>query len=296
VEERFYLLAPALLLLVTLSTTFLIYCGMCAIGKPPNVRGVKHNQLFGFFMARYLLWVLYPIEKLLLGRVSPNTITALSLAMCAAGGVAAGMGQLGAAVWMFTLAGILDIIDGRLARLLNKTTQSGALFDSVSDRWGELFVFTGYAWYLRDSVWLLAVMGAVGGSMMVSYTRARAEGLKVELSGGMMQRAERIFIVEAGTLLAAWYTLAPESPTAVADGITILGGTMTIVAVASTATAINRWIVAYRVLSKRDVEQRAKSPSVPSPEPIVAKPEPVRAPEIFAPVPKALRESAELPL
>ena len=295
-EERFYLLAPALLLLVTLSAAFIVYCGMCAVGKPPNVRGVKHNQLFGFFLARYLLWVLYPIEKLLLGRVSPNTITALSLAMCAAGGVAAGMGQLGAAVWMFTLAGILDIIDGRLARLLNKTTQSGALFDSVSDRWGELFVFSGYAWYLRDSVWLLAVMGALGGSMMVSYTRARAEGLKVELTGGIMQRAERIVIVAAGTLLAAWYTLAPESPTAYLDGVAILGGTMTVVAVASTGTAINRWIVAYRVLSKRDVELVAKKAQTQAQtQAIVAKPEPVR-PEIFAPVPKALRESAELPL
>ncbi len=292
VEERFYLLAPALLLLVTLSGTFLIYCGMCAIGKPPNVGGVKHNQLFGFFMARYLLWVLSPFEKLLLGRVSPNTITAISLMMCAASGVTAGMGQLGSAAWLFTLAGILDIIDGRLARLLHKTTQSGALFDSVSDRWGELFVFTGYVWYLRDSVWLLAVMGAMGGSMMVSYTRARAEGLKVELSGGMMQRAERIFIIVSGTLLAAWYTLAPESPTAVADGMAILGGTMTVVAVASTATAVNRWIVAYRVLAKRDAEMLAASePERES----VAKPEPVR-PEIFAPVPKALRESAELPL
>jgi phosphatidylglycerophosphate synthase len=169
------------------------------------------------------------------------------------------------------------------------------LFDSVSDRWGELFVFTGYAWYLRDSVWLLAVMGAIGGSMMVSYTRARAEGLKVELSGGLMQRAERIVLVSSGTLLAAWFTLSPESPTAYQDGVTILGGTMLLVAVASTATAINRWIMAYRVLAKRDAELLAKTPA-PVPEPIVAKPEPVRSPEIFAPVPKALRESAELPL
>ncbi|MBA2540816.1 MAG: CDP-alcohol phosphatidyltransferase family protein [Deltaproteobacteria bacterium] len=257
---------------------------------------MKHNQLFGFFMARYLLWVLSPFEKLLLGRVSPNTITAISLLMCAASGVTAGMGQLGSAAWLFTMAGILDIIDGRLARLLNKTTQSGALFDSVSDRWGELFVFTGYVWYLRDSVWLLAVMGAMGGSMMVSYTRARAEGLKVELSGGMMQRAERIFIIVSGTLLAAWYTLAPESPTAVVDGMAILGGTMTVVAVASTATAVNRWIVAYRVLAKRDAEMLAKRAASEPERENVTKPEPPVRPEIFAPVPKALRESAELPL
>lgn len=299
-EERFYLLAPALVLLATLSATFLIYCGMCAIGKPPEMGKIKHNQFFGHFMARYLIWVISPIENALLGRVSPNAITALSLAMCGASGICVAMGELGAGVWLFTVAGILDIVDGRLARRLNKTTESGALFDSVSDRWGELFVFTGYAWYLRDSVWLLAVMGAISSSMMVSYTRARAESLKVELTGGLMQRAERIFIVVSGTLLAAWFTLAPDSSTAFQDGATILGGTMALVGVASFGTAISRWVMAYRILAKRDAARFAAAPVVVSdPEPVVAaKPEPVRAPapEIFAPVPKALRESAELPL
>ena len=75
----------------------------------------------------------------------------------------------------------------------------------MSDRWGELFVFAGYAWLLRDSGWLLAVIAAMGGSLMVSYTRARAEGLGVELAGGMMQRAERIMLVAIGTVIAAWY-------------------------------------------------------------------------------------------
>jgi CDP-diacylglycerol---glycerol-3-phosphate 3-phosphatidyltransferase len=299
VQERFYLLAPPLLLLALLCVTFVIYCGLCAIGKTPNVGRVKHNQVFGEFMARYLVWVIQPVERLLVGRVSPNTITAISLVMCAACGVMAGLGQLGAAVWLYTFAGILDIIDGRLARLQNKQTESGALFDSVSDRWGELFIFTGYAWYMRDNIWLFAVMGAMGSSMMVSYTRARAEGLKVEMSGGMMQRAERIFVVVCGTLLAAWYTLSPDPQTAT-HGTAILGCTMLLVALTSTATAVNRWIQAYRVLAKRDAEKFAKLPVVaPAPEPRAEKPEPVRTPasEIFvAPVPKALRESAELPL
>ena len=82
--------------------------------------------------------------------------------MCAATGVAAGLGHLGAAVWLYAFAGILDVLDGRLARLANRQTAAGALFDSVSDRWGELFVFTGYAWYLHETPWLLAVIGAIG--------------------------------------------------------------------------------------------------------------------------------------
>jgi CDP-diacylglycerol---glycerol-3-phosphate 3-phosphatidyltransferase len=291
--ERFYLLAPALLLLATLSFTFLIYCALCVMGKTPDVGRVKHNQFFGLFMARYLVWVIGPVERLLVGRVSPNAITAISLFMCALCGVAAALGQIGGAVWLYTVAGILDIVDGRLARLQNKQTSSGALFDSVSDRWGELFIFTGYAWYLHETVWMIAVMFAIGSSMMVSYTRARAEGLKVETSGGLMQRAERIFLCVVGSLLAAWYGSNPSSPTATEDCMTILGFTMALLAVMSTITAVNRWIAAYRVLAQRDAEKRV--PVIEDAPPVQAAPA-SRPAEIFAPVPKALRESAELPL
>lgn len=291
--DRYLLLAPALLLLATLCITFTLYCGLCVVGKTPEVGRVKHNQFFGLFMARYLVWLIGPIERLLLGRVSPNTITALSLMMCALCGVAVAIGQLGGAVWLYAVAGILDIIDGRLARLQNKQTSSGALFDSVSDRWGELFVFTGYAWYLRDTAWIVAVMAAAGSSLMVSYTRARAEGLQIELSGGLMQRAERVFLTTCGTMLAAWYGSNPDSPTAGADSIAIVGGTMAVCSVACMATALNRWIVAYKALAKRDALQLPViEEALPAQQPVAVS----RPPEIFAPVPKALRESAELPL
>lgn len=289
--DRFTLLAPALALLGTLIVSFLIYTGLCAMGRTPDVGRVKHNQFFGLYMARFLVWVIGPVERLLVGRVSPNTITALSLLLCGVCGVVAGLGYLGAAVWIYAVAGILDIIDGRLARLQNKQTSSGALFDSVSDRWGELFIFTGYAWYLRDSVWLLAVMGAMGGSLMVSYTRARAEGLKIELTGGLMQRAERIFLVTIGTLLAAWYGASEGGADRV---VPILGGTMLLCAIASIATAVGRWIAAYRELARRDAGAVAEVAAEPAAR--TAADEPVRSPEIFAPVPKGLRESAELPL
>jgi phosphatidylglycerophosphate synthase len=246
--ERFYLLAPALLLLAILVVTFVIYCALCAAGRSPDVRDVKHNDLFGPFVASFLVWILGPVERLLIGRVSPNLITALSLLLCAITGLAAGLGHLPGAVWLYTFAGILDVLDGRLARRGGQPTAAGALFDSVSDRWGELFAFTGYAWYLHDSIALLAVMGAVAGSMMVSYTRARAESLGVASSGGIMQRAERVVLVSGGTLVAAWYAANGEHADAV---VPILGITMLLCAVASTATALHRWIIAHRELSKR---------------------------------------------
>lgn len=284
--DRITLLAPALLLFVTMAIPFAVYCWMCAAGRPPVIQGAKHNQLFGPFLARYLVWVLGPIERLLIGRVSPNLVTAVSLAMCAATGVAAGVGSLVAAVWLYVVAGILDVLDGRLARLANRQTKAGALFDSVSDRWGELFVFSGYAWFLRETPWLLAVLGAAGSSLMVSYTRARAEGLGIQLSGGLMQRAERIMLVAVGTVLAAWF--AADAGTAWL-ATPIVGWTMLLCAVASTATAVNRWIVAYRELARRDAADEPKPVAPPAQAP-------AQAPPHYAPIPAKLRESAELGL
>jgi CDP-diacylglycerol---glycerol-3-phosphate 3-phosphatidyltransferase len=259
--DRFYLLAPALILAASMFAAFIVYCGLYAIGRPPRLAAVKHNQLLGPFMAGYLVWMIGPIERLLVGRVSPNMITAVSLVMCGITGFAAGVGSLAAASWLYTLAGILDVLDGRLARLGGKQTAAGALFDSVSDRWGELLVFAGYAWFLRETPWLLAVLGAFGASMMVSYTRARAEGLGIELSGGMMQRAERILLVVGGTFSAVLYgSIEAAAP--------IIGTTMLICAATSTATAINRWVLAFRILARREaepvvVEQPAAMPLPP---------------------------------
>jgi phosphatidylglycerophosphate synthase len=261
-----------MLLLATFCLAFAVYCALCAIGRAPAIQNLKHNQLFGPFFARFLVWLIGPIERLLIGRVSPNVITASSLLLCGVTGAAVALGHLPGAVWLYVFAGILDVLDGRLARLANKQTPAGALFDSVSDRWGELFVFAGYVWFLNDSPWLLAVMSAIGGSMMVSYTRARAEGLGIELAGGMMQRAERIVLVAGGTLIAAWYggdldTVALAEP--------IIGVTMLICGVASTGTAVSRWIMAYRELTRR-AEARTQSELIPPATTSAAVPAPAR--------------------
>lgn len=279
--ERFYLLAPALLLLAVFLIGLIVFSLLTAIGRQPKLRGVKHNQFFGPFMGRFLVWMLTPLEQLLVGRVSANAITAFSLFLCALTGVAAATGHLVAATWMYAVAGILDALDGRLARLSGEQTAQGALFDSVSDRWGELFVFTGFMWRLHDSPWMLAVVGAMGASQMVSYTRARAEGLGLDLKGGIMQRAERIVLVCVGTFIAAWVGSSPNAETA-AYVVPIVGTVMLLCAVGSAGTALSRWIIGYRELSRRTAE------------PVEIEPTPVPATPISFPVPQKLRESAEL--
>ncbi|CAN5283070.1 hypothetical protein BH11MYX1_BH11MYX1_09580 [soil metagenome] len=245
--ERVCLLAPALVVLAIFVSAFVVFCALRFTGRLPRLDHIKHNIVLGPLFAGFLVWFSSPLERLLVGRVSANAITLVSLALCAVTGLAVAQGHLPGAVWLYIFAGICDALDGRLARSTGTQSAAGALFDSVCDRWGELCVFAGYAWFLRDSTWLLAVFAALAGSMMVSYTRARAEGLGIQLPGGIMQRAERIIVVAAGTLIAAWYGNEPERIESV---VSILGITMLVCGVGSIATAIARLVVGYRRLSR----------------------------------------------
>ncbi len=95
-------------------------------------------------------------------------------------------------------AGLFDMIDGRLARVSKQESVYGALFDSVIDRYSELIMFLGICYYLVSQHYFLSSVFAfiaMIGSLMVSYVRARAEGLGIECSTGWMQRPERILLI-----------------------------------------------------------------------------------------------------
>jgi phosphatidylglycerophosphate synthase len=258
--ERLYILAPALIPIAYMVAMFGVYCVLCATGRTPEVTGVDRrsfNELTGPFITRYFIWLISPVERLFVAnRVSPNFLTFASLAACAASGLAIATNHMATAAWMYAFAGFLDILDGRLARATNQQSVRGGFLDSVSDRWGELFVFCGFAWFLRDSNWLLAVMLAVAGSMMVSYTRARGEGLGLKLDGGLMQRAERIGLVALGTMITAWFHSVPETRV---YGPHIIGVSMLIVGLGSSATAVGRWVSGYNQLKARELGEKAKA-------------------------------------
>jgi phosphatidylglycerophosphate synthase len=102
------------------------------------------------------------------------------------------------------LGGLMDMIDGRLARVSKSESKYGALFDSVLDRYSEMFMFLGICYYLVAQNYFyssLFAFIAMIGSIMVSYTRARSEGLGVSAKGGIMQRPERILIVSLSAIL-----------------------------------------------------------------------------------------------
>ncbi len=96
------------------------------------------------------------------------------------------------------------MIDGRLARLGDMSTTFGALYDSVLDRYSELIMFFGICYYLISHDYFFSSMFAfvaLVGSIMVSYTRARAEALGIDCSVGFMQRPERVIIIGLSAIL-----------------------------------------------------------------------------------------------
>ncbi len=114
------------------------------------------------------------------------------------------LSYVGWAGGLILFAGLFDMLDGQVARLGNMKSTFGALYDSVLDRYSELVMFLGICYYLVAHHYFLSsifAFVALIGSMMVSYVRARAEGLGVDIKGGLMQRPERVVTIGVFALL-----------------------------------------------------------------------------------------------
>jgi CDP-diacylglycerol--glycerol-3-phosphate 3-phosphatidyltransferase len=136
--------------------------------------------------------------------INPNAVTIVGFITTACAAVILFLGHIRLGGLLILLGGLCDIVDGTLARYSNKATRFGALFDSTVDRYTEFIMFFGIAAYflLNNDYWsAVAVFLALCGSLMVSYTRARAEGLGFEARIGLMQRPERIVIIGLGALI-----------------------------------------------------------------------------------------------
>ena len=136
--------------------------------------------------------------------VTPNMLTVAGFVGNAIAAVLVVQGWLIAAGIVVLFASALDLLDGSLARSTGKVTPFGGVFDSVMDRLSEAIVLFGICWYQLDlgnrEEALLAFV-AVVGSLMVSYTRARAEAAGVMLKDGLFTRAERVVVTSAALIL-----------------------------------------------------------------------------------------------
>ena len=135
---------------------------------------------------------------------TPNQFTTAGLVFSGVAAFNAARGSFRIASLILLAAGICDTIDGKLARSSGKVSRFGALYDSSLDRYSEVLYFLGLAFYFVHAGWYktsVAIFIGLSGSMMVSYVRARAEGLGFECKEGLLQRAERILLLAAGGLI-----------------------------------------------------------------------------------------------
>lgn len=152
-------------------------------------------------------YVTQPIAKRIaaLG-ITANMITIVGLFFGIGAGISIALGHLKTAAVLILIGGSFDMMDGAVARATNKNTPFGALLDSVVDRYSEGTIFLGIAIYFFTggmiggiALTCLALIGA----FLVSYVRARAEGLDLECKVGIMQRPERVIILFLGVILQA---------------------------------------------------------------------------------------------
>ena len=195
--------------------------------------------------ARRLLttYVETPVARFLarLG-IGPNVITLVGL-LCACGSAyLLGTGSLAWGGVVLLAAGVLDLFDGAVARLTGRASKFGALLDSTADRVSEAVVLLGLLVFYMDeasTVGAALAFAAMVGSMMVSYVRARAEGLGVHWTGGVMTRPERVAVLGAATIVGEWW-----GPTI----IVALG----VIAALTTLTTLQRVFYVRRVLAEEE--------------------------------------------
>ena len=134
--------------------------------------------------------------------VTPNALTLFGLFLSAVAGLLLARGLFVTGGLVLILGSVCDMLDGSVARLTGSSSRFGAFLDSSLDRVAELAVFGGLTWYFvaeeASPVYALLCLLAAGGSFLVSYTRARAEGLGMECKVGLMERPERLVLILAG--------------------------------------------------------------------------------------------------
>jgi len=195
------------------------------------------------------------VRGLALTRISPNVLTFLGLVINIIAAVLFGYANSANYPRLFLYAGlviigagIFDMVDGRVARATGQVTTFGAFFDSVIDRYSDVALFFGLlVFYARENRFFYLVMVAfvMVSSVMVSYTRARAESLIGSCKVGFMERPERVVLVIIGALFARWGAMAPV---------------LWILAVLSTITIIHRITYTYqqtRILDAKAAEEAA---------------------------------------
>lgn len=212
------------------------------------------SKLLGSGVKNGWILLMRPIEDFLIERgVHPNAITVTSVLVSIAAGALFHFGFIFAAGIVLFAGSTFDMIDGRVARARGISTSHGAFFDSTLDRVAEILVFLGILSYFRGDVFIYVVYLILASTTMVSYTRARAEGLGVSCTVGVMQRTERIVYLGAACIFNFIGNLILTPFGLPMDDI-VLRLVLVLILLLSTYTFLQRIVHTLKELRKREEE------------------------------------------
>lgn len=194
--------------------------------------------------------------------VSPNAITTVGTLVLVGSGVAFAAASVRLGALLLLLSGLCDMLDGKVARGNGLVTKFGAFYDSTLDRIGEALLFLGIAWYFVSGgvtgglVPLAMAMTfiAAGAGLIVSYARARAEGLGLDCKVGIAQRAERIVGLGGPTL---FFGAGPRGY--------LLLTLVSALAALNVVTVVQRIVYVYRVTREPGSEAPRATPALADP-------------------------------
>ena len=188
------------------------------------------------------------IRTLVRWRLHPNLLTTIGFGIAVGAAVAFDQLYVRTAGFLVLLSGFFDIIDGQVARLSGQGSKFGAFYDATLDRVGEIVVFIGLLALFGGSTgphtdpWMMyAVVVAMAGSLMVSYTKSKAETMGLDCDVGLMRRAERVILVGVAAL---GFGLAWNGA--------VLRWAIIAMAVLTTFTAVQRVVWVYQNTSPRE--------------------------------------------
>ena len=165
---------------------------------------LSRNALKNFFAGKFGVPIVTLVNRC---GVTPNSLTLFGIVIAGSSAYLASIGQLWGSGLILLFASVFDLLDGTLARVTGRVSLFGALLDSSIDRISEAVVLFGLlAFYLRSEqiAGVVLVYLTLAASFMVSYVRARSEGLRIECTVGILTRTERVILMVAGLIVGHW--------------------------------------------------------------------------------------------
>jgi phosphatidylglycerophosphate synthase len=209
-------LGPAVLTAIFLLALAAFAVRSALFGRPhtPRVEKAGGSILLSKYLMEYGLWVFGPLTRTAIRlEIHPDVFSWASLGLHGVAALLIAQGRFFLGAWIIVFGAFCDALDGAVARARGIASDAGEVLDAAIDRWAEMAVFFGFAWYYREIYWgFLLAVGACAGAVMVSYSRAKAESFGVDAALGLMQRHERAVWLAVATLGSSLWELWRPTP------------------------------------------------------------------------------------